>query len=259
MAPEQIPVVDLRFISQAELQTLSLSCAHSYDPLRLLSDDSAAPPKIDRSVFNESAGSRKQTYSRLRLAPHSSKRPNPNLNFNDPSSSSNQIDPSSREHQEIISHLRRLFAREDPSFALPAPPPVAIPPSPQTLTLDGPPNNILKEEDNSKALVVVQNKDNDKDIINVKGTPVDLFELAGKEDPYSEELRMRTAGLKSEIELLGFLGGLEGEWMSRRQRRRFVDASGFGDHLPKGWKLLLGLKRKEGVPWVNCRRYVRLI
>jgi hypothetical protein len=107
--------------------------------------------------------------------------------------------------------------------------------------------------------VVVQNNDRDKEIVNAKGIAVNLSELAGKEDPYSEEMRKRTAGLKSEAELLGFLGGLEGEWMSRRQRRRFVDASGFGDHLPKGWKLLLGLKRKEGVPWVNCRRFVRFL
>ncbi|KAJ4799657.1 Methyl-CpG-binding domain-containing protein 8 [Rhynchospora pubera] len=262
MAPEQIPVIDLRFISQTELQTLSRSCPNSYDPLRLLSDESAAAPKIDRSVFNESAGSRKQTYSRLRLAPHSnSKRHNTNPNPNDPSSSSNLIDPSSHEHQQIISNLRRLFAREDPSFDLPAPPPpVAVTPPPQTLTLDaslnGKDKDKDKEEDDSKALVVFQNNDRDKEVLNAKDMAVDLAELAGKEDPYGEELRKRTAGLKSEPELLGFLGGLEGEWMSRRQRRRFVDASVFGDHLPKGWKLLLGLKRKEGVPWVNCRRYV---
>jgi hypothetical protein len=258
MAPEQIPIVDLRCISQMELQTLFHSCPNSYDPLCLLSDESTAAPKIDRSVFNESAGSRKQTYSRLRLAPHSnSKRHNPNANPNDPSSFSNQIDPSSREHQQIISNLRGLFAREDPSFVLPVPPPVAVSPA-QTLTLDAP-NGKDKEEENSKALVVVQNNDRDKEIVNAKGIAVNLMELAGKEDPYNEELRKRTAGFKSEAELLGFLGGLEGEWMSRRQRRRFVYASGFGDHLPKGWKLLLGLKRKEGIPWINCRRFVRLL
>lgn len=35
-----------------------------------------------------------------------------------------------------------------------------------------------------------------------------------------------------------------------------MDAAMFGDHLPRGWKLLLGLKRKERVAWINCRRYV---
>ncbi|GJN33721.1 hypothetical protein PR202_gb22343 [Eleusine coracana subsp. coracana] len=52
------------------------------------------------------------------------------------------------------------------------------------------------------------------------------------------------------------MNSLEGQWGSRRRRRKFVDASMFGDHLPRGWKLLLGLKRKERVAWINCRRYV---
>lgn len=80
--------------------------------------------------------------------------------------------------------------------------------------------------------------------------------LADLVDPYGEELRQRTAGLGSESELLGFMNALEGQWGSRRRRRKFVNAGMFGDHLPCGWKLLLGLKRKERVAWINCRRYV---
>ncbi|KAM0859390.1 hypothetical protein ACQ4PT_047232 [Festuca glaucescens] len=52
------------------------------------------------------------------------------------------------------------------------------------------------------------------------------------------------------------MNGLEGQWGSRRRRRKFVDAAMFGDHLPRGWKLILGIKRKERVAWINCRRYV---
>lgn len=35
-----------------------------------------------------------------------------------------------------------------------------------------------------------------------------------------------------------------------------MDAAIFGDHLPRGWKLILGIKRKERAAWINCRRYV---
>lgn len=104
-------------------------------------------------------------------------------------------------------------------------------------------------------MVLVQ--DRDREVLNPKGVAVDLVALGEKVDPFGEELRRRTEGLSKEEELLGFLNGLDGQWGSRRRRRKIVDASGFGDHLPKGWKLLLGLKRKEGVAWVNCRRYLR--
>lgn len=96
-------------------------------------------------------------------------------------------------------------------------------------------------------------------MLNPKGVAVDLARLAELVDPYGEELRQRTAGLGSESELLGFMNALEGQWGSRRRRRKFVDAGMFADHLPRGWKLLLGLKRKERVAWINCRRYVRSV
>ncbi|KAL2498051.1 Methyl-CpG-binding domain-containing protein 8 [Abeliophyllum distichum] len=67
--PLQVPVVDLRLLSQSELYSLSQCYSSSVvGPLRC--DDVII--KIDRSVFYESAGSRKQTYSRIRLAPTSS-------------------------------------------------------------------------------------------------------------------------------------------------------------------------------------------
>ncbi|KAL6527265.1 methyl-CpG-binding domain-containing protein [Orobanche gracilis] len=66
---DSIPVVDLRLLSQSEIYALSLCSSSAFDPDRC---DDIVIPKIDRSVFNESAGSRKQTYSRLRLAPPSS-------------------------------------------------------------------------------------------------------------------------------------------------------------------------------------------
>lgn len=92
--------------------------------------------------------------------------------------------------------------------------------------------------------------------MNPKGVPVDLARLAELVDPYGEEIQRQTAGLVLESELLGFMNGLEGQWGSRRRRRKFVDAAMFGDHLPRGWKLIFGIKRKERVAWINCRRYV---
>lgn len=94
---------------------------------------------------------------------------------------------------------------------------------------------------------------------NKSGVEVDIDALAGLEDPYAEELRTRTEGLQSEEELLAFLRDLGGEWGSRRKRRKIVDAGIFGDSLPVGWKLLLGLRRREGRASIYCRRYVRLV
>lgn len=96
------------------------------------------------------------------------------------------------------------------------------------------------------------------EIVNKNGVAVDLVALGGLEDPYAEELKRRTEGMAgSEEALLGFMRDLGGQWCSRRRKRKIVDASIFGDVLPVGWKLLLGLKRKEGRASVYCRRYIR--
>lgn len=93
-------------------------------------------------------------------------------------------------------------------------------------------------------------------IVNRNGEVVDLEALASAEDPYGDELKSRTVGLDREEEILGVLRGLDGQWCSRRKKRKIVDASGFGESLPIGWKLLLGLKRREGRVSVYCRRYI---
>ncbi|KAH0453938.1 hypothetical protein IEQ34_018262 [Dendrobium chrysotoxum] len=249
MVAELIPVVDLRFLSQSELATLALSSPNAFDLRRC---DDVVVPKIDRSVFNESAGSRKQTYSRLRLAPPKADSPSLPPSLPRPSED-NPKDPDFRENLLIASYLGQLFSREDPSS--------------QTLTLskavstvctneknDGWENILAAAEEAQKALILAE--DRDRETLNSKGVAVDLVALGQMEDPFGEELRRRSLGLKTEEQLLGFLSGVEGQWGSRRKRRRFVDASLFGDVLPRSWKLLLGLKRKEGVAWLDCRRYV---
>ncbi|KZV20044.1 hypothetical protein F511_15287 [Dorcoceras hygrometricum] len=105
---DSIPIVDIRLLSQSELYSLSLCCSSSFDPHRC---DDVVIPKIDRSVFNESAGSRKQTYSRLRLAPPSSspipsRRRTPHLRTTAPNLVNINKDPES---SHTITLLKELF------------------------------------------------------------------------------------------------------------------------------------------------------
>lgn len=93
--------------------------------------------------------------------------------------------------------------------------------------------------------------------VNKKGEEVDFASLDGNgDDLYSRELEQRTTGLVTEEEVLEFLRALEGQWGSRRKRRKYVDACMFGDALPVDWKLLLGLKRRDGRVSLYCRRIV---
>ncbi|XP_062191658.1 uncharacterized protein LOC133895385 isoform X2 [Phragmites australis] len=236
MATEMLPVVDLRALSQSDLDALAAASAHAVAPRSCPDADPLPPHKIDRAVFNESAGSRKQTFSRLRLAAASSS--SASAHPTSPSSappSSARNDPDSR---LVAYHLRLLFAPDDPSL----PPP----PEPQTLALT----------ETSPSPPRSPPPDPDRETTNSKGISVDLVRLAGMVDPYDAELRRRTAGMVSETELFGFIASVAGQWVSQRRRRKFVDASFFGDHLPRCWKLQLGLKRKERTAWVHCFSYV---
>ncbi|XP_055833827.1 uncharacterized protein LOC129902545 isoform X2 [Solanum dulcamara] len=285
---ESIPTVDLRLLSQSELYSLSLCSTAAFDSCR---DEDVIIPKIDRSVFNESAGSRKQTYSRLRLAPaaassstirsrtphlrntpHSLQNPSPNNG------------PANSESSQIVTLLKQLFGsgtqrnptdlipiRVDYSDSLSVPSHVLVP-VPELVNVGSigqkrkrgrPRKNEngrvaeIKVDEAVKDIVVYQNVDgSDKEIMNKDGIPVDLTVLGALVDPFGLELRRRTEGLGSAEELLGFLGRLNGQWGSTRKKRRIVDADEFGSMLPKSWKLLLSIKRKEGRAWLHCRRYI---
>ncbi|XP_027093346.2 uncharacterized protein [Coffea arabica] len=304
---DSIPTVDLHLLSQSELYSLSLCSPSSFDPLR---GDDVVVPKIDRSVFNESAGSRKQTYSRLRLAPASAatsassiRRRTPHLRH-----TSNlpyqylDTDPDKDENQQILALLKQLFGldssicvsddrneelvpiRVDYSHSLPQ----FTNDSHLVLQLAnvgvtgqkrkrGRPrknenatvlveNKVESQSNNdnlvgtmSNAIVVYQNEnveDKDKEILNRDGFEVDLVALAAMEDPYGVELRRRTEGMETEEALLEFLRCLNGQWGSRRKKKRIVDASEFGSALPRGWALLLSVKKKDGRAWLFCRRYI---
>ncbi|XP_050378942.1 uncharacterized protein LOC126796221 [Argentina anserina] len=108
---DSIPVVDLRLLSQSELYSLSSSSSSSSSASHRFDDD-VLIPKIDRSIFNESAGSRKQTYSRLRLAPRSSSAASSsNSKSNLPRHLHSQ--PLDREGRQIISLLKQLFPSDN--------------------------------------------------------------------------------------------------------------------------------------------------
>ncbi|KAK9270238.1 hypothetical protein L1049_025815 [Liquidambar formosana] len=296
---EALPLIDLRLLSQSELHALSLSSASAAADLRRCDD--VVIPKIDRSVFNESAGSRKQTYSRLRLAP---RKPEISASSTIPrriskSHSEQAIDDLEREeNHKIVGLLKELFAAETQNCGDDDLIPIRVEYGEsvpklsnavfQTVTVDVASTSVMKrkrgrprkyekaivvcenvddgakgEDGGDKAVVLGENgangdkaEDREREMLNKNGVAVDVAGLANAEDPFGPELKRRTEGMETEAELLGFLSGLEGRWGSRRKKRKLVEAGDFGDVLPKGWKLLLCLKKKEGRAWLICRRYI---
>ncbi|KAL2339922.1 hypothetical protein Fmac_007862 [Flemingia macrophylla] len=284
---DSLPLVDLRLLSQSELYTLSLSGAtHRHRR----TDDDSVIPKIDRSIFNESAGSRKQTYSKLRL-----NKPRPNSALPASSSPSLHIplripEPVDHENSQIIALLQQLFGveplrnaprRNDADDRRLVPVQVEFkPPPPESAALQNVPIDVVdsgqrkrkrgrpRKNENSVAVFVEQPTKVDVDgngngngegdaVVTVidKGFVVDAVRLDG--DPFGEELKRRTLGLETESQLLEFLETLKGEWASQRKKRRIVPASEFCDLLPAGWNVVLTLLKRAGRASVVCRRYVR--
>ncbi|KAJ8572515.1 hypothetical protein K7X08_009026 [Anisodus acutangulus] len=259
---EALAHIDISKLSQSELHALSLCSDSAYD-LRRTND--VVIPQIDRSLFNESAGSRRQTYSRLRHQHHRSRVPG-----HHPSTSQPKPGPTSHPENHAILHFLKYFIHNPnsnspppPSPPLPPPPPVPSPATQpdttgiqeKTLLLmnkcDKKRKRGRKPKDNKKL------KENGVEVVNKNGEVVDLTNLESNGDKlYNGELEKRTVGLKTGEEVLGFVRDLEGQWCSRRKRRKYVDASGFGDILPIGWQLLLALRRRDNHIWVYCRRYV---
>ncbi|QCE15898.1 uncharacterized protein LOC114163788 [Vigna unguiculata] len=272
---DSLPLVDLRLMSQPELYTLSISAAtHRH---RRASDNDSVIPKIDRSNFNESAGSRKQTYSKLRL----NKR---KQNSAVPASSSYHIpEPVDQENSQIISLLQQLFGVEPLRNALrpdrgdavdrqlfpvhvefKQPPPVSVAFQNVPIDVIDASNRKRKrgrprKNDNSVSVFEEETKKVNEEAsavvtVNERGFGMDADGL--DYDPFGEELKRRTEGLETEPLLLEFLETLNGEWASQRKKRRIVQASDLGDLLPTGWKIVITLLRRAGRASVVCRRYV---
>ncbi|KAK8544552.1 hypothetical protein V6N13_026052 [Hibiscus sabdariffa] len=321
---ESIPVVDLRLLSQPELLSLSL-CTSSPSPSN--SETELFTPKIDRSIFNESAGSRKQTFFRLRFAAprshlhhqHSSPSPEPfppPLNLNPES-----LD---EESSSTLSLFKSLFNIDESLTANPesdepyddkdlVPVQIEYPTGNSILhnipvdivssssgvgkrkrgrpRKDGKDNWLIESErlpvEEYKETETLYKPNETPDAGNSsscnggkrrRGRPrkeesqsrmigseqkkfdceIERAALGNVEEilGIEEELRRRTEGIVSEAQLFEFMGGLEGKWATKSQKKRIVDAAGFGNVLPQGWKLMLFVKRRGSHFWLACSRYI---
>ncbi|RZC15965.1 uncharacterized protein LOC114409280 [Glycine soja] len=288
---DSLPLVDLRLLSQPELYTLSLSGAtHCH---RRNSDDDSVIPKIDRSNFNESAGSRKQTYSKLRL---NKRKQNPAV----PASSSFHIplhisEPEEEENSRIVALLQQLFGveplrnapRNDAAerrlvpvqvdFKQPPPMFAAFQNVPIDVVADGSqrkrkrgrprkdensvtvfveePKKVTKEENSVTVFVEEPKKVNGNGEVNA-AVATTTTTVGLDEDPFEVVLKRRTQGLETEPQVVEFLETLNGEWASQRKKRRIVPASELGDLLPAGWKIVIITMRRAGRASAVCRRYV---
>ncbi|CAL9021225.1 unnamed protein product [Prunus brigantina] len=266
--------IDITTLSQSELHALSL-CSSSSSAFNLFGAQDLVVPKIDRSVFNESAGSRRQTYSRPRRSQSDAstghRRRVTGLHATPKLSPVPPDDPERNENHAIIAHLKN-FISQDPKFeqinfeaAHTASFPMLLGPNHELRSgivgFEGREDEgVKKRKRGRKPKVKVLSMEGEgyvgMEMVNKNGAAVDVSGLANVEDPFGEELRRRTVGLETEEQLLGFMRELGGQWGSRRKKRKIVDANEFGDALPVGWKLLLGLKRKEGRAWIYCRRFI---
>ncbi|KAG8368658.1 hypothetical protein BUALT_Bualt15G0068600 [Buddleja alternifolia] len=258
---EALKHIDINHLTQSELQALSRCSDSAFDVRRT---DDVVSPHLDRSLFNESAGSRRQTYSRLHHRSHS-RLPgfHPSLKPNRDSH------PSSDSVSHSIVYYLKQFLNGNHN---PAPPP-PLPPQEAPQAAAAPIADLgflglreqlkikrrreRKSKNLNKSKVLENGVGIELQQVNGKGVVVDLGELEKKGDElYSEELKRKTMGLETEEGVLGFLWGLEGQWCSRRKKRKYVDAGVFGDALPIGWKLLLGIRRRDYRASIYCRRYI---
>ncbi|KAI9402693.1 hypothetical protein POPTR_001G312900v4 [Populus trichocarpa] len=269
LPPNFLPYIDMTTLSQSELHKLSLT--FSTPPS---TTNNTITPTIDRTNFNESAGSRRQTFARPSHHHHRHRLAATPFTKTLPDPPNNPIpnDPDRLENPTIIKFLKNLLSShpefQEPDFSVEFDTfnhfnhPITIISNSlkprQVLDFDMPPGVRKRKRGRKpkvKALSIVH-REMGLEIVNRKGVVVDLVGLACLDDPYKDELKRRTEGMEKEEELLGFFRELGGQWCSRRKKRKIVDAGEFGDFLPVGWKLILGLKRKEGRAWVYCRRYL---
>uniref|UniRef100_M4D760 MBD domain-containing protein n=1 Tax=Brassica campestris TaxID=3711 RepID=M4D760_BRACM len=103
----------------------------------------------------------------------------------------------------------------------------------------------------------IEDKEESVNLENREGTVVDLTALVCiGEDPYGEELRRMTMGLVTMEELLGFLEEMSGEWVNAGKKKKVVKACDLGGYLPRGWKLMLSIKKQGSSLWLACQSYI---
>ncbi|GKA61513.1 zinc finger, C2H2-like, DNA-binding domain protein [Tanacetum coccineum] len=79
--------------------------------------------------------------------------------------------------------------------------------------------------------------------INVNGKKIDLLYLArDASDDFEANLNKTTEGMVKEAEFIGVLKDLEGVWSSKKKRRKFMEATIFGDSLPENLRIMLAFR-----------------
>ncbi|KAK1359239.1 hypothetical protein POM88_043713 [Heracleum sosnowskyi] len=269
---ESLPEIKLSDLSQSELHTLSL-CSNS--AFKLHNNNDLITPFLNPSIFNKSAGASRQIYSRQYRRRRNSHKPVISGHFGP------AHDVSEGEDRTIVGCLKKLLGVQEEEFS-------SLERGNEggfgEVSNDGRViegglgefSGFERGVERNLGAIVVYNSDEGNERkrkrkrgsggksnvevelsnVNADGVVVDFEGLGDSDEYYSEELKKRTEGLRTEEEGLGFLRGLNGKWCSRRKKRKFVDASEFGDRFPVGWKILLGLRRRNGCVSVYCRRYV---
>lgn len=109
----------------------------------------------------------------------------------------------------------------------------------------------------------VNNSPTDKKVEDVNDVPPQKgAKFGGKgcsstaQEPSVAQLKRKFPPLKTEAQLQDFFDKVGGQWASKRERRKIVDARDFGDGFPEGWKLLLGVRKKDGRFLIECRNYI---
>lgn len=110
---------------------------------------------------------------------------------------------------------------------------------------------------------IVNNSLTDKKVADVNhGLPHKDADVGAKgcsivaQEPFVAQLKRKFAPLETEAELQDFFDKVGGQWASKRKKRKIVDAEDFGEGLPKGWKLLLGVRKKDCRFLIECRKYI---
>ncbi|XP_057834247.1 uncharacterized protein LOC131044822 isoform X3 [Cryptomeria japonica] len=75
-------------------------------------------------------------------------------------------------------------------------------------------------------------------------------------EPQVPQFKRKVKPLATEAELQDYFNSIGGEWASNMKRRKIVDAEDFAEGFPKGWKLLLGVRKKHGKFIIECRKYI---
>ncbi|KAL0699858.1 hypothetical protein Bca4012_055980 [Brassica carinata] len=300
LSAESLPLIDTRLLSQSELRALShcssLSPSSSSSLAGSAGGDDDLTPKIDRSVFNESAGSRKQTFLRLRLARHPPP-PRP------PSPQQRQSDDFSRE--EVASLLGSLFSvdpaqtkeeEEDegedevegqPLISFPIRSNGIVYQNPYFDSVQGISGGEMRKRPGRRRKIL-----NPSDLgINPgkrkRGRPpksrdgfnqavVEEFKIEDKEESVNLENREGTVVDLNALACVGedpygeelrrvtmglvtneeLFGFLEELSGEWVNAGKVVKACDFGGYLPIGWKLILCIKKQGSSVWLACHRYI---